>query len=426
VLLIISLAFYAISDPNWMILLVFSIFWIYFFGKLISKATSDLHKSILVGIAVAGQLGVLIFGKYFNLIVETGLFFSSLANLEFSGDVTRLILPFGISYYSFKAISYLVDVKRSKYKPGGLLQIANFLSFFPQIGAGPIQRFDTFKPGEYSYELPKIFSLILSATLKKFVIASILFEVLLEVFRIPSNFSSLDLLLSGFIYWAFIYADFSGYTDYAIAFSRLLGVNSPDNFNSPFKARSLRDFWSRWHITLSNWLRDYLYIPLGGNRSHHFFNLFITMVLGGIWHGASWNFLLWGAFHGVGLIINHIFRDRINFGLLGNLFTQVITWIFVSFSWVLFAITDFQVLSEYITSINANWNLASQLLSPLTILLIGLVLIINYFGDKCTNILNSLFNKLPFLLSVTLFLILLFVLIILGPDETPAFVYFSF
>lgn len=431
-LLVLSLGFYLIADPQWLFLLAISTILVYFFAGWVAK---NPQSKLLFGFAIAFPLLILIVGKYFNLLATTALEIQQSLGFTYEGDLIQLILPLGISYYTFKAISYLFDIRRAKIKPGSLLDLANYLSFFPQIGAGPIQRYPDFAKNLnngvkslHQYQLRDVFALVLSGTFKKLILATVLFEAMVEILRIPSNFSTLDLLALGAVYWAFIFADFSGYTDFARAFSKLLGIEAPNNFNAPFKSFSLRDFWQRWHITLSTWLRDYLYIPLGGNRQRHLFNLFITMVIGGIWHGASWNFLLWGAAHGLGLVVNHYFRKKLPKNLLTKVISYLLTFGFISFTWVLFAITDFAVLGEYFRSIaaNAGAGLELQLLTVPVILATSTAMFMGIYGPKFSNWLRKKLEGISDLNLVIGFVVSFCVIYLLSSGEASAFVYFSF
>ncbi len=225
----------------------------------------------------------------------------------------ELVLPVAISFFTFQALSYVIDIRRGDLQPAPLIDFALFLSFFPHLVAGPIVRASEFlpqlrvKPDPRRVDLSGAAALIGAGLFKKVVISSYLAEVIVDpVFSQPGEHSSLELLIGMYGYAVQIYADFSGYTDIAIGLALLLGIRFPANFDRPYTAVSIQEFWRRWHMTLSNWLRDYLYIPLGGNRgapSRRNRNLFLTMVLGGLWHGAAWTFVVWGAYQGAGLIV---------------------------------------------------------------------------------------------------------------------------
>ena len=271
-----------------------------------------IRKTALV-VAVVFNLSILGVFKYFDFFissVEDGLEQLGLApNLP----LLRVILPVGISFFTFQALSYVIDIYRGKVAATNLLQFAVYLAFFPQLVAGPIVRASEFLPqlerrlNPREIDFTRAAVLIASGLFKKVVIAGYLADALVDdVFAFPERFSGAEILLGIYGYAIQIYADFSGYTDIAIGVALLLGFRFPENFNQPYRATSIGDFWRRWHMTLSRWLRDYLYIPLGGNRggkAKRDRNLFLTMLLGGLWHGAAWPFVIWGAYQGGGLMV---------------------------------------------------------------------------------------------------------------------------
>ncbi len=271
-------------------------------------------------VAVLYNLGVLGFFKYHDFFISS--IEDGLQRLGMSANLPllRVVLPVGISFFTFQALSYVIDIHRGKISTCGLLDFAVYLSFFPQLVAGPIVRASEFLPqlqkrlNPLDIDLTRATILIASGLFKKVVISSYLAEALVDdVFGFPDRFSGLEILLALYGYSIQIYADFSGYTDIAIGVAILLGFRFPENFNQPYRATSIGDFWRRWHITLSSWLRDYLYIPLGGNRggrAKRDRNLFLTMLLGGLWHGAAWPFVVWGAYQGTGLLVERRVEER--------------------------------------------------------------------------------------------------------------------
>ncbi len=259
--------------------------------------------------------------KYYGFFVnDVGDVLDSVA-LGMPLPLLTIALPIGVSFFTFQAITYVVDVKRGDAEPASLIDAAIYLSFFPHLVAGPIVRASEFLPQLKTPRDPRRvavgagLALIALGLFKKVLIADTLArEVVDPVFGVPEAYFAPDAILATFAYAAQIYCDFSGYTDIAIGLALLLGFVFPQNFNSPYRATGFRDFWRRWHMTLSRFLRDYLYIPLGGSRGSRLFtyrNLMITMVLGGLWHGAAWTFVLWGAFHGAMLVTEHALDGRI-------------------------------------------------------------------------------------------------------------------
>jgi D-alanyl-lipoteichoic acid acyltransferase DltB (MBOAT superfamily) len=338
-LFVMSLIFYYYSGGYFFTLLIFSTISDYTLGHLIYRARKHKLKSLYLTISVVINLGVLSYFKYsyfftdlVNRIFGTQLevvnllarWSNQIANTGF--DVSTIILPVGISFYTFQTISYTVDVYRGKIKPvNNIVDFGFYVSFFPQLVAGPIVRAAEFVPQLYQQfrltrrEFGHALFLILTGLLKKMLISDyISINYVDRVFEAPLSYSGFENAMAVYGYSLQIYCDFSGYTDIAIGVALLLGFRLPVNFNSPYKALHVTDFWRRWHISLSTWLRDYLYIPLGGNRKGEWrrnINILITMLLGGLWHGAHLRFIIWGGIHGVALVAHKLglwVRKRLN------------------------------------------------------------------------------------------------------------------
>jgi D-alanyl-lipoteichoic acid acyltransferase DltB (MBOAT superfamily) len=271
-------------------------------------------------VAVVANLAALAWFKYagfFALSTQSLLHF---IGLPWRLPLPEVVLPVGISFFTFQALSYVIDTARGTVQPVGLLDFAVYLSFFPHLVAGPIVRASGFLPqirrriDPRRVDIGKAFWLITMGLFKKVVVASYLAQHAADpLFRLPQRHGGIEAIFGVYAYAIQIYADFSGYTDIAIGLALLLGINFPRNFNSPYAAASLQEFWRRWHMTLSGWLRDYVYIPLGGNqrgRRRTYVNLLITMLLGGLWHGAAWTFVAWGALLGTGLAIERWTSER--------------------------------------------------------------------------------------------------------------------
>jgi len=363
-LLIFSFFFYYKSSGFFFFLLVFSTICDYVLGLLISKTEISLKRKIYVALSVIINLAVLSYFKYSYFFVDSAnqLFGTNCQVFNFlahwsnvvtgSGfDVTEIILPVGISFYTFQTISYTVDVYRRKVAPvKNIIDFGFYVSFFPQLVAGPIVRAAEFIPQLYRKfslsrrEFGHALFLIINGLVKKIIISDyISLNFVDRVFENPLSYSGFENLLATYGYSVQIYCDFSGYTDIAIGLALLLGFRLPLNFNSPYKALNITDFWRRWHISLSSWLRDYLYIPLGGNRKgtvRTYANLMITMLLGGLWHGANIRFVIWGAIHGVSLAVHKAwesifppkrYQTPVWKRVLGSLFTfhlVCLSWIF--------------------------------------------------------------------------------------------------
>ncbi|MEA2043560.1 MAG: MBOAT family O-acyltransferase [Bacteroidota bacterium] len=332
-LLIVSLFFYYKTSEFFFFLLIFSTITDYYIGRGIYLSKSRLKAKLLVALSVTVNLSVLAYYKYaqfftdtFNHIFNTNYtatdLFAQWAN-QFAGThftIDKIILPVGISFFTFQTISYSIDIYRKKVKPvKNILDFGFYVSFFPQLVAGPIVRAAEFIPQIYKkynvsrYEFGLSIFWILNGLLKKLFVADyIAVNFVDRVFEAPLKYGGFENLMAVYGYSIQVYADFSGYTDIAIGVALLMGFRLPVNFNSPYKALHTGEFWKRWHISLSTWLKDYLYIPLGGNRHGKVrtnFNLMLTMLLGGLWHGASWQFVIWGGLNGIGLVVYKYWRQ---------------------------------------------------------------------------------------------------------------------
>jgi len=276
----------------------------YFAGRMLTGTSGEGKRKVILASAVIANLSVLALFKYVD-------FFSDSVYAAFGARLwpeLKWVLPLGISFYTFQAMSYVIDVYRGKFSGRkSLFDVALYISFFPQLVAGPIVRADVLMPqlrAEHDLNWSNIrrgCALIIYGLAKKVFVADAMAGLVSEAYGSPESFSGLGLLLATYGFAVQIYCDFSAYSDIAIGAALLLGITLPTNFNKPYLACSIREFWQRWHISLSTWLRDYLYIPLGGNRcgkARTYLNLMITMLLGGLWHGAGWNWVAWGALHG--------------------------------------------------------------------------------------------------------------------------------
>ena len=329
-----SVLFYYKTSGLFVLILIFSTIFGFFVGKGLDRSPKLAYRKFLLTIGVIVNLAILCYFKYayFFTDVYNSLFHSKIeivnylakwAN-EWSGsnhfDAGKILLPVGISFYTFQNISYLVDVYRRKVAAvGNILDFGFYTSFFPQLVAGPIIRANQFIPQLYKpfFLSRRQFGIavfwILNGLLKKIILSDYLAVNFVDrVFNNPTMFTGFENLMALFTYSLQVYADFSGYTDIAIGVAMLMGFYLPINFNSPYKAQNPGEFWKRWHISLSTWLKDYLYIPLGGNRKGNArtqINLMLTMLLGGLWHGASWNFVIWGGLNGVGILCYKLWRN---------------------------------------------------------------------------------------------------------------------
>ncbi|HZH23838.1 MAG TPA: MBOAT family O-acyltransferase [Solirubrobacteraceae bacterium] len=308
----------------------------------LARTTAQRPRKWIVALAVVLDLGVLGAFKYYGFFAQEINGVLGDFGLALSMPLVAIAIPLGVSFYVFQAISYVVDVYRGVIGRGSTIDVAIYLSFFPHVVAGPIVRAREFLPQLAKPRDPRdvvvgaAVVLIAVGLVKKVAIADTLArEVVDPVFAVPEAYAAPDVALAAYAYAVQIYCDFSGYTDIAIGVALLMGFVFPQNFRAPYRATSIRDFWRRWHITLSRYLRDFLYIPLGGNRGGRIAtsrNLMATMVLGGLWHGAAWTFVLWGAIHGSVLVAEHQLGDRRRppawLGWLLTFHVVVLAWVF--------------------------------------------------------------------------------------------------
>lgn len=333
-LFFVSVLFYYKTSGLFVLILIFSTIFGFFIGKGICRSDKNGYRKFLVTLGVVVNLAILCYFKYAYFFTDSynALFHSNVqvvnhlakwANVWTNStrfDAGKILLPVGISFFTFQNISYLVDVYRRKIESvNNILDFGFYTTFFPQLVAGPIIRANQFIPQLYKpfFLSRRQFGIaifwILNGLLKKIILSDYLAVNFVDrVFNNPTMYTGFENLMALFTYSLQVYADFSGYTDIAIGVAMLMGFYLPINFNSPYKAKNPGEFWKRWHISLSTWLKDYLYIPLGGNRKGKVrtqINLMTTMLIGGLWHGASWNFVIWGGLNGVGILIYKMWRN---------------------------------------------------------------------------------------------------------------------
>ena len=350
VLTVASLVFYSYWNPPFVFLILFSVLFNYAWGRIIERNMhAENPRKIWLFSGVAVNLGLIAYFKYANF------FMSNLAALgDFEWTSRSIFLPLGISFFTFQQIAYLIDCSKGKAREHTFTHYALFVTFFPQLIAGPIVRYDQIMPQfsrlrtfGLSYRNIALGIALLSLGLfKKLVIADTLSPWVAALFDSSSTPTFFEAWAGTLSYTFQIYFDFSGYSDMALGLGKLFNIDLPLNFNSPYKATSVIEFWRRWHISLSTFLKDYLYIPLGGSRKgtlRRYGNLMITMLLGGLWHGASWNFVIWGGLHGMFLSVNHLFRSftRNTPPRMPRWAGWLLTFTPVVFAWVFFRATSF-------------------------------------------------------------------------------------
>ncbi len=345
-----SYFFYGWVDWRWVLLLVASSVVNTFAAQVIARSPSQTRRKQALAGAIAFDLGLLCVFKYLGFFVSELDGALDSIGLGSPLPLVQIVLPIGISFFTFQAISYVVDVYRGETRAAPLVDVAILQAFFPHLVAGPIVRANELLPQLRVPRDPRTvlagpaFVMILGGIVKKTVIADELARRVVDpVYSDPGAHSAGELTLAFYAFAAQIYCDFSGYTDMAIGLALLLGYQLPQNFDRPYMALSLRDFWRRWHMTLSRWLRDYLYIPLGGNRGGRlrtYRNVMATMLLGGLWHGAAWTFLIWGGIHGGALSAERWGRERFGGFRMPAWAAWLVTFHVVCVAWVFFRAPD--------------------------------------------------------------------------------------
>ncbi|MDE6536155.1 MAG: MBOAT family protein [Muribaculaceae bacterium] len=433
-----SLYFYYKSSGIFFLLLIATSLIDWSLSHAIFRTRKRGGRLALMWLSVGISLSVLGYFKYAN-------FFLWNWNAMVKGNFQPLdiILPVGISFYTFQSISYVIDVYKQRIEPTkSYFDYLFFLSFFPALVAGPIVRADKFlpqirenKPVAHAMVWTGLW-LIIVGLLKKAVIADYIAQYNDLVFDNPSAYPGVQSLLGILGYTMQIYCDFSGYSDMAIGLALIMGFDLGINFDSPYQSRNLTEFWRRWHISLSSWLRDYVYIPLGGNRKgviRTYINNFLTMLIGGLWHGAAWKFVFWGAMHGVGLAVHKAFKPvlkRIPDNWLTIFISWLLTMVYVSLLWVFFRAASFSDSLLIISNIFKDFNLA-QLpefyhARTLWCWLMLLVMVMHFTPQRLTDRICTAFVRSSITTKLILFLVAVQITIELMTAEVVPFIYFQF
>lgn len=407
-------------------------------SRLMAKVTSRNGRKALMWFSIILSLSILGYFKYAN-------FFLWNWNEMVQGNFQPLdiILPVGISFYTFQSISYVVDVYKEKIKPtDSWLDYLFFLSFFPALVAGPIVRADYFLPQlkdnrkATSDEVWAGLWLIICGIVKKALIADYIAQYNDLVFNDPEMYTGVSTLMGVLGYTMQIYCDFSGYSDMAIGLALIMGFKLGINFDSPYQSRNLTEFWRRWHMSLSSWLRDYVYIPLGGNRKgtvRTYVNNFLTMLIGGLWHGAAWKFVFWGAMHGAGLAVHKMCKPILT-KIHDNWFTIFISWlmtfVYVSLLWVFFRAADFSdsILIIQNIFVDFHWNQFPQFFQARMVwcLMMLALIIFHFIPQSWADKMQFYFIRMPWLLKLVVFIIVIQFVIEFMSSEVAPFIYFQF
>ncbi len=442
-LLLASYIFYGWWDYRFLALIAASTLVDYGIGLALSKEKKNKNRKLLLTASLVFNLGLLGFFKYYNFFVDSWVNAWASAGVTLETSTLNIILPVGISFYTFQTLSYTIDVYKRKLEPTtSLLRFATYVSFFPQLVAGPIERATHLLP---QFKIPRVFKsefavsgfyLIIWGLFKKVVIADNCAFFVTQIFDAPGGHSSLELLLGGVLFGFQIYGDFSGYSDIAIGVARLFGFSLMTNFKFPYFSRDIAEFWRRWHISLSTWFRDYLYIPLGGSRGNKWVqirNVSIVFLVSGFWHGANWTFIVWGGIHALLFLpLLLLERNRNNMegdplsirklpSILGTFFVVTVAWIFfradsvgIAFDYIV------QMFTNYTASFDVFLKTSKALLfSCIIVMSIAVLLCFEYFSIRKNR--NEV--KLNRLSAVFIALLILF----MGVFKNPAdFIYFQF
>ena len=504
-LFVLSLFFYYKSSGFFFFILIFSTLTDYFIGKWVYGSKSKLKQKLFIALSIFINLGLLVYFKYSYFFVDSfNQFFgtdfhvmnvmaqwaNASTGTHFSVD--KILLPVGISFYTFQTISYSIDVYRGNLKPvNNIIDFGFYVSFFPQLVAGPIVRASQFIPQMYKdFSLSRaefglaVFWIMKGLVKKIFIGDYIAVNFVDRVFGAPLHYTGFENLMALFGYSLQVYTDFSGYTDIAIGTALLMGFRLPKNFNSPYKAKNVGDFWKRWHISLSSWLKDYLYIPMGGNRNGSVFsyisltiilffmvllsgtawlalifagltgisillarkfpgfqkgfntniNLLLTMLIGGLWHGASWQFVIWGGLNGLGLVIYKFWRKVSPWEKLDNILINVwkitLTFTFITFTRVFFRSDSMEVVQGMLHQIFTNMSLAviPQALMGykwvFIVMLIGFVF--HWLPYKTKDLYRNWFINQKFVTQAVIFALAVFIVYQSISSDMQPFIYFQF
>ncbi|MBU6954781.1 MBOAT family O-acyltransferase [Hahella sp. HN01] len=440
ILLAASYLFYSAWNPSFVFLLLFSTVCDWYVAKGIFRAESKKKKQVYVWATLLINLGLLGFFKYWNFLSENLSFLSGGLIQASSFDI---LLPMGISFYTFQTISYSIDVYRGKIKPAtSFSDYALYVSFFPQLVAGPIVRANDFLP---QCEEPKKASadqlgwglcLVIFGVFQKVVLADSLFAPIVDtIYQRPEIYGQLETWVAVFAFSGQIFCDFSGYSTTAIGVALCFGFILPDNFKSPYGAVGVQDFWRRWHISLSTWLRDYVYVSMGGNRvgaARTYVNLMFTMLIGGLWHGASWMFVIWGGLHGLYLTIARFIQrssssDGSERTTGQKLLLAFFTFILVSVTWIFFRSQSMEECIQVIRNLFGNADATGKVdgLKMMYAFVGALVLFFTHFALRERSI-EALFTKLNPFMRAAFLSVCLVSLFLFASGDTRAFIYFQF
>lgn len=438
-----SLYFYYKSSGIYVLCLIFVSLSDYTIGRILDQTEKLSYRKLCVAASVLINMGMLCYFKYTALIINTINKF-----LSQPIQVWDIVLPIGISFFTFRSLSYIIDLYRKKIPVViNPLDYIFFLSFFPPLVAGPIVRATELIPQirKRPVVTQQMFAeglfLIITGLFKKVILSDYISNNFVDrIFDAPALYTGLENLLGIYGYTLQIYCDFSGYSDMAIGIALLLGFRFPVNFDSPYQSASITEFWRRWHMTLSFWLRDYLYISLGGNRVplwRNFFNLFITMVIGGLWHGASWLFVLWGAWHGILLVLHKLFRRFFPPRTHAKATTHILhicnillTFHAVAIGWVFFRADSLETVAEMAQQISTQFHpeIFTQFIHGYPTVLVAILAgyLLHYTPHTCSVQIQKGIERTPLIGKAVIFAIFIFVVLQVRSSELIPFIYLQF
>jgi D-alanyl-lipoteichoic acid acyltransferase DltB (MBOAT superfamily) len=457
-ILIASYVFYGWWDWRFLILIVISSLVDFLVGKAIDKTDNKAKRKSFLVISLLVNLGFLVYFKYTNFFIDTFVDAFTLFGKNIEVTTLNIILPVGISFYTFQTLSYTIDIYRNQLKStNNALAFFSFVAFFPQLVAGPIERASHLLPQfykTYKFNYNQIKSgllLIAFGLFKKMVIADRAAIIVNQVYNNPNDYKGVEVIIATILFAFQIYCDFSAYSDIAIGTARTMGFDLMKNFDSPYFSKSITEFWRRWHISLSTWFRDYVYIPLGGSRNgkyNTYKNLFLVFLISGLWHGAAINFVIWGALHGLVIVLEKAtYKKRLKLykrlGLDKNIFSNKlffasITFTIVCFAWVFFRADTFnnaQILIKSVFSNNFIILFTDQVYKlglergNLIILLVFISLLLFFEIIYNRNKVVSFINKQSIVFRWTTYITIIFVIIIFGiygGEDKSQFIYFQF
>ncbi len=447
-LLLASLLFYALAGPKFLLLLGTVGLLAWGSVRLMARPQASARQRFwVIAVDVALHVLLLAFFKYYEFLLDSAMRFCGLFHWDvsalFSAEIADMAFPVGLSFYSFQSLSYAIDHYRNRELPARPFHdVLCYVSFFPTVMSGPILREQDFfpqleRPQQDREAFMEGMGLIVSGLFKKVVLATYIAEFLVDpVYDNPADYSWHVVLLAVYGYSIQIFCDFSGYTDLALGVGRLMGFRLPQNFRSPYRALNLQDFWRRWHISLSQWLRDYLYIPLGGNRRGNcYVNIILTMLIGGLWHGSGLNFLIWGFFHGLGQAVARWWRlllQRLDIAPavgwrkgIGVALAWLLTFHFVALLWIFFRTDSFESAWGIITRV-VGGELMDDSVSHRALVAIALGFALQWAGTPLFRAYMAAQRRLPWVAQAACVALLAEAVLLMGPEGMLPFIYFSF